>query len=522
MPQVASQTKTHAFHAHPNAARPSQPAARESSPFQDLLDDAAPVDNAPAAKRADKPVQADSTTAAPVVKAPEQGNAVADKTPIQANLPPTLLPDLGKKPDVDAKAETKNSEQAAVSDALLTVKASADSQDANTDKTDTADKPTGGSSVPKTDAVAALVVAPPADNSAPPAATQGDDPKSIAAPKPAAGPVIADAAKPQADGIVDDAPKPQPGTAATDTTKQPPAAIVSDDAKSQADAVVADALQKPAAAAVAAATTKPAPPLPQPPAKPSAAKPVQHDQAAGDAAPLAADDTAPASADAPKQAAAQAAAQETVKKFALPDKDASPADTRRAAVDKPVTDISLDAAKPDDATQSLSVAAATSQPASSAASASAAAAPAAPAAAQAAAVPLAGLAVEIAGQALTGKNRFEIRLDPPELGRIEVRLDVDKNGGVTSHLIADRADTLDLLRRDASGLERALQDAGLKTSDNSLQFSLRDQSGQQQQEHQQSTAARLVVTDDSVPAAGAAASALNAYASRRGGIDIRV
>ncbi len=85
--------------------------------------------------------------------------------------------------------------------------------------------------------------------------------------------------------------------------------------------------------------------------------------------------------------------------------------------------------------------------------------PAAPAA-QAAAVPLAGVAIEIAGKALAGKNRFEIRLDPPELGRIEVRLDVSRDGSVTSHLIADRADTLDLLRRDSAGLERALAGCG--------------------------------------------------------------
>ena len=94
---------------------------------------------------------------------------------------------------------------------------------------------------------------------------------------------------------------------------------------------------------------------------------------------------------------------------------------------------------------------------------------------QAAAVPLSGVAIDIAGKALAGKNRFEIRLDPPELGRIEVRLDVDKDGRITSHVIADRKDTLDLLQRDASGLQRALQDAGLKTADNGLQFSLRDQ-----------------------------------------------
>ena len=57
-------------------------------------------------------------------------------------------------------------------------------------------------------------------------------------------------------------------------------------------------------------------------------------------------------------------------------------------------------------------------------------------------------------------HRFEIRLDPPELGRIDVRLDVDRDGNVTSRLVIERADTYDLLRRDASTLERALQNAG--------------------------------------------------------------
>ena len=96
--------------------------------------------------------------------------------------------------------------------------------------------------------------------------------------------------------------------------------------------------------------------------------------------------------------------------------------------------------------------------------------------AAAAAVPLAGLAVEIAARAQAGRNRFEIRLDPPELGRIDVRLDVDRSGHVTSRLMVDRAETLDALRRDAGDLERALQQAGFKTADNGMQFTLRDQS----------------------------------------------
>jgi chemotaxis protein MotD len=151
-----------------------------------------------------------------------------------------------------------------------------------------------------------------------------------------------------------------------------------------------------------------------------------------------------------------------------------------------------------------------------------AAAPAPPAA-PAAAVPLAGIAIEIAGKALAGKNRFEIRLDPPELGRIEVRLDVDRNGHVATSLIADRSDTLDLLRRDSSGLERALQDAGLKTSDNGLQFSLRDQTlGRDQGSAPTPGAAQLVVSDDDLAAIDANPRAYGRRAGLGGGIDIRV
>jgi chemotaxis protein MotD len=139
-------------------------------------------------------------------------------------------------------------------------------------------------------------------------------------------------------------------------------------------------------------------------------------------------------------------------------------------------------------------------------------------------VPLNGLAVEIAANVQIGRSRFEIRLDPPELGRIDVRLDVDKQGQVTSHLIVEKPATLDLLRRDAQQLERALQDAGLKTSDNGLQFSLRDQqqSGRQDDEGAQRNTQRLIVTEEETIAAETAGRSYGRMIGRRGGIDIRV
>ena len=94
--------------------------------------------------------------------------------------------------------------------------------------------------------------------------------------------------------------------------------------------------------------------------------------------------------------------------------------------------------------------------------------------------PLAMLPIEIGMRALEGSQRFDIRLHPEEYGRVDVRLDVDNDGGVKAHLLVDRVDTLAMLQRDAKSLERAFEQAGLKTSEGALQFSL-SQGGDQGQ-----------------------------------------
>jgi flagellar hook-length control protein FliK len=174
------------------------------------------------------------------------------------------------------------------------------------------------------------------------------------------------------------------------------------------------------------------------------------------------------------------------------------------------------------APQPLAVTATTDPSAANAASAAAAQTTAAMAA-----VPVAGVAVEIAARAQAGHNRFSIRLDPPDLGRIDVRLDVDKQGNVTSHLVVERSATLDMLRRDAPQLERALQDAGLKTSGDGLQFSLRDQGAgaqNQQQSFQDNGAARsarVIIPTDDVTLVDTARNYGRLY-GQSGGLDIRV
>ena len=161
---------------------------------------------------------------------------------------------------------------------------------------------------------------------------------------------------------------------------------------------------------------------------------------------------------------------------------------------------------------------------------SAAATPAAAAqltvtAATSTAVPLSGVAMEIAASAKNGNSRFEIRLDPADLGRIDVRIDVDRNGHLTSHLTVEKPETLAMLRQDAPQLQRALDDAGFKTDGSGLQFSLRDQSssGQNGGNENGRDARRLVISeDDTVPATAIAGRSYGRMLGSSSGVDIRV
>lgn len=97
------------------------------------------------------------------------------------------------------------------------------------------------------------------------------------------------------------------------------------------------------------------------------------------------------------------------------------------------------------------------------------------------------VAFEVVRQFSQGASRFQIRLDPPELGRIDVRMQVDGDGNVHARMTVERAETLDLMQRDQRSLEKALAQAGLDSGKTSLEFSLRqnpfarDGQGQQQQ-----------------------------------------
>jgi flagellar hook-length control protein FliK len=98
----------------------------------------------------------------------------------------------------------------------------------------------------------------------------------------------------------------------------------------------------------------------------------------------------------------------------------------------------------------------------------------APAAATAGATPVA-----VAGQvavAITGAegDRIEIRLDPPELGRVQIAMRV-VDGALAAVVLAERPEVADMLRRHAGDLERELAAAGYENV--SLDFGLEGEEG---------------------------------------------
>ncbi|WP_162937985.1 flagellar hook-length control protein FliK [Kiloniella sp. EL199] len=77
------------------------------------------------------------------------------------------------------------------------------------------------------------------------------------------------------------------------------------------------------------------------------------------------------------------------------------------------------------------------------------------------------------------KDSISIKLHPSELGRVDVKLEIVDGNTMKAMITAERPDTLDMLQRDSRMLEKALQEAGLKTDGQSLSFSLKQDGSEQ-------------------------------------------
>lgn len=72
-------------------------------------------------------------------------------------------------------------------------------------------------------------------------------------------------------------------------------------------------------------------------------------------------------------------------------------------------------------------------------------------------------------------KNMTLRLDPPELGRIEIQMHFTKDKSVKTHMIFEKPETMLLMQRDAQTLERAMQQAGMDAGGNELSFELAGQ-----------------------------------------------
>jgi flagellar hook-length control protein FliK len=67
------------------------------------------------------------------------------------------------------------------------------------------------------------------------------------------------------------------------------------------------------------------------------------------------------------------------------------------------------------------------------------------------------------------RTEIRIRLDPPELGEVDIQLEF-RDLRLSASVSAERPDTLELLQRDSRSLTRALREAGLELADSDLSF----------------------------------------------------
>lgn len=82
--------------------------------------------------------------------------------------------------------------------------------------------------------------------------------------------------------------------------------------------------------------------------------------------------------------------------------------------------------------------------------------------------------VNITKSAVKGIDKIDISLKPEDLGHIEIKMQIGKDGKLQAHIISTRPETMEALQKEMQSLEKAFNDAGFQTDEGSLSFSFRD------------------------------------------------
>jgi len=88
------------------------------------------------------------------------------------------------------------------------------------------------------------------------------------------------------------------------------------------------------------------------------------------------------------------------------------------------------------------------------------------------------ISVNITRAVNSGFDKINIQLQPESLGKVDVSLELAKDGKITAVIQAENKETLELLSRDAKELTKALQEAGLQLDEGDIEFNLSGQNGE--------------------------------------------
>ena len=86
------------------------------------------------------------------------------------------------------------------------------------------------------------------------------------------------------------------------------------------------------------------------------------------------------------------------------------------------------------------------------------------------------ISVNITRAVNAGLDKINIQLQPESLGKVDVNLELAKDGKITAVIHAENKDTLELLSRDVKELTKALQEAGIQLDESDIEFNLSGQS----------------------------------------------
>ena len=144
---------------------------------------------------------------------------------------------------------------------------------------------------------------------------------------------------------------------------------------------------------------------------------------------------------------------------------------------------------------------------------------------------VAALAAQIIKKLDARSSRFDIELHPADLGRVDVRLEINQHGRVTAAMSFDNPQAAQELKSRAGDLQKALEQAGFDLS-GGMRFDVADQGRGQQGRAEQwgdrepgagfRGRAFQAALDTAGQADSGAASALNLRRGVRAGVDVRI